>query len=349
MTSRLIRFYACTLVLSLLAPAAAQPEDVNRAALGRTIYSVDADTLDRFPTAAPVSVEVMWCGGDEFARSREVVAAEIASSIATFARLNNPNSVTRDDSLQFLYRTVRVRPINLHDSSISKSAIGSTIIEVPTPDLQRSAELIGSATGLSIPISINDQLWPNYLRVTVCESVDIDEVPPRIFVHISAPDQELSAKQAINALQAGIESVIVSHSIEKAGEMSPSTSQIRYFYRPDEVVATRVRDIVSQAIGPKAGLDLVYLPDFAKDFNRGTVEVWLGNSLRPRPSATYYVCEGEHGGKCPPGSEHISCYTPLEVWAKQKPGCRYFEKVRLTVVGGNRCGYDISRITCYPE
>lgn len=337
--ARRLLWCAVSLTLSLT-PVAGVAQNIE----GRTLYSIDADTLDRFPLAMAISIEVMWCEGDQLTSSRVVTAAEIGSSIATFARITNPSSA-RPDNPDFLYRTVRLRPVKPDDGSLGKDAFNANSIQISDPALRRPAELLGSFTGVNLPVVIVDGFLPNYIRVTVCQDVDLNQVPPRIFVQIADPEQQDAARAAMTAVGKAFDNVVVSQSIETRSGSSPDVSQVRYYYGADQNLASRVRDIAAQSLA--ADVKLSFLPELASGVRAGTIELWVGNGYKPRTETTYFVCEGERKEQCPPGAEWIPCYMPIEIWASGKPQCHSFEKTRLNARGGNKCGYDISKVTCY--
>jgi len=60
--------------------------------------------------------------------------------------------------------------------------------------------------------------------------------------------------------------------------------------------------------------------------------------------ATYQVCVGQYQDKCPPNTVFLPCGVSVAAWAKKE--CDQYTAVRISDVGGNRCGYAVTQIKC---
>jgi hypothetical protein len=71
--------------------------------------------------------------------------------------------------------------------------------------------------------------------------------------------------------------------------------------------------------------------------------------IAPSYGQTFSVCEGEYERRCPPHEGYTYCGT-IDGFAtnlcQQSGATGDFTKVKLTDIGGNKCGYAMWRVTC---
>jgi len=311
----------------------------------RIIFSADSELLNQFEVSRALTVDVFWCSGDELSESRKVAAAEIASSVATYARITN-KSIIGGGNPDVLIKSVRLRPLDVNATQRSEVALGDNAVLLPdnTEEVKFVVNAIVEFSGRNFKITQARDGIPNYLQFITCQDVDLEKVPPRIFIQTARSNQEGAAQDIVAEIRNSLNRVTVASGIEVMAEKSPNDSQVRYFFPEDESVARRVADAVGKVISKVP--DVVYLPQLASPSSMGQVEVWLGQSVAAFERTSYLVCEGEYRNRCPDGSDWIPCYFSLDAWASTKADCPNFTTERLTTISGNRCGYSVTRVTC---
>lgn len=314
----------------------------------KAVFNADPLVLERFYTARAYTVDVQWCSGDGESYRRQIAAAERAASIATFARIRNPSTDTTYNPDAFV-KTVLLRAIDpSEDARVLKSA-GSDTILLPDDDpiTVSFSELMNGFAESKLRVLYIPSNFPNYIQIMFCQNFSGANIPVRVFFHIANKEQQKTARYAIKELNQNLSGVAVASGVEYIRDNSPEKSEIRFFYAEDEAAALRVAELTSKAL--QSPISAKFIAANETRAPRGNLEVWLGRSEIPVSKKSYLVCSGEKAEKCPSGADWIPCYTPIESWIQSKPACSSFEVRKITTIGGNRCGYDISEVTCFAK
>jgi hypothetical protein len=91
----------------------------------------------------------------------------------------------------------------------------------------------------------------------------------------------------------------------------------------------------------------LYSDCIAQLFFKATATVPAAPSSPPATApviVTYKVCTGEYQQACPPHDAYLYCYANLNAWATSR--CTSFTTSRVSVYGGNKCGYSLDTVVC---
>ena len=66
--------------------------------------------------------------------------------------------------------------------------------------------------------------------------------------------------------------------------------------------------------------------------------------VTPPVTVTYKICAGEYTRACQPHDVYLYCYQSAAEWAKSR--CESAKVQRLSVYGGNKCGYTLDAVIC---
>ena len=342
---RIVLFFICLIVASQEAKSQNSPLSSNPMAseLPRTLYTADAEIVDRFSISDAVNVEVFWCDGSPEANLNQISALELASSIATYARFSNPNNSSAFVPDAFI-KSVRLKPLT-QSERLEVSVRGNVMILPEGNDhIRHLSEVMTSFSGQKLETVMAGQL-PNNVKISICSESSFKRVPSRIFTQISRKEQELAARDAIRKINAEVKFSAALNQIEIVGSRAPAESEVRYFYSEDESTARQILTIVAEASRGRANLK--FLSSLASKASLGTIEVWFGSGIETGSRSTFLLCQGEFQAKCPPGSEFVPCGDSIEYYLSRRQACSRFEQRRLTAAGGNRCGYALSEISCF--
>jgi hypothetical protein len=336
------------LIFSVGSPASGQSQE------GRVLYRFDslsaasfpddvADFPDDFPELTGVTIDVFWCSGDKLTEDRKISASEFASSIATYARIQEKSL---SEVGAFYVRSVRLREIGI-GSEIAPYGVSdrnTVIVSSVSMESLRFSEVLADVSGRVFERIDSAQSSPGYLQYFICSDVNLEGAPPRVFVQVAVASQTDSAVRASEALKASFDNLRVAAGIEVVGKKAPPKTQVRYFFEEQATLAKGIADAVSKVLATE--VQDVFLPTYASKGTRGVVEVWIGADYAPQSSVDYVICQGQFSERCPPGSEWIPCGTPLQEWAQATKKCSSAVFNQVTATGGNQCGYDVMRLTC---
>ncbi|WP_342723910.1 caspase family protein [Bradyrhizobium sp. B097] len=225
-------------------------------------------------TVTQLAVDVFWCSGDSLAQARWVRASEVASSIATTAKINPLIE-------NAMVSRVAVKPIPLGSSSKRSFDPDSIVLEYSSslPSNKKWAEVLQSSSIVPIRIQAADALnpkYPNYLSVYICQNLVQEKSTNRVFMQV-ADGSQVKLAQTINSGLASTGDFVVAESIEVQPVASHPDTEIRYFFEDDKPAAEKILGVVAD--NAKLPAHLVYLPSYQPKTSQGSFEIWLGSRL----------------------------------------------------------------------
>lgn len=312
---------------------------------GKTLYTADYDYVKRNSDLPGVSIDVVWCAGDEGDTNRQLRAAEVAGSVATFARYSN-SALDNGETGQFV-RTVRLKQLALEKQTLPQQAVGGNTIVVQGSSDKTSfvADQIKGLIGDDFQIVPSDTDYIGYVQVAICDNVKASERPQYIYFQAATEAQRPFLADAIDALAQQTWNARVYPEPRLARDRSPEISQVRFFHEQDKEFAASLMETVRVRFGLNSSLRS--FPALATNENRGAIEVWLGRDFVPPVTSKRLICIGDTFGRCIDGAEvTLACGSNADDWANRNHCPAHFAK-KISDRAGGRCGFETWEISCF--
>lgn len=241
----------------------------------KTIYK--APNATRVRSSGALTLDFFWCEGEtQLGRERDSTA--LAENIARTVRegTGGPGSpIAR----------IRVRSLGSEENARPGYRISKNVIRIDSGSTREEewAKKIKKASSAALHLETIRARSLDSVSIFFCEGVPSFARLSRLWLQAAREDQKGIATLLGQSISEEIDDIWVADAVEVV-RSSPDKTQIRYFYKADEVLARKIADVIAFRRGSRPGVH--YLPGYADRVERGLIELWVGQFAKVGPAGT---------------------------------------------------------------